>query len=176
MNTALLCFLWFVAGGAACLTFWAMVNRAWSLDATRPEEAAQHGRIAARAIIFIVLVIVASITSAVLGQPLHHQLPPPGNVVNGGFLLERGATQQRNALISTITGAALGAVFYSQNQTVGTAIGGIGMGLGIVLQFDGLRAQRRGAILLQLGYNVNTRYELVPDSVDQVTPLRMIPR
>lgn len=114
-------------------------------------------------------------TSAQDGQ-FWHDLPPPANITNSGLLLERSSVSERNALYTLLVGATAGMIIGQQNEAVGWTIGGAALCAGVTLDLHGLHLQRRGAQLLQLGYNVNTIYDLVPDSVDDAKRQRLLLR
>lgn len=174
---ALLCYL---SGAASCFALWTHINRVWARDHGHNDEADMHTQLFIRALVVVLMMLLASVSIGVLAQApdgrMYHALPPPMNITNGGLLLDKAAQQQQKALISVLGGTALGAVFYGQNRNVGSAIAGAGLCVGVCLQFDGLHLQRRSAMLFQLGYHVETRYDLVPDSVDDLHRSRIISR
>jgi hypothetical protein len=105
-----------------------------------------------------------------------HDLPPPMNIVNAGFLLEQSATTRRDATYLTLTGLAVGAVMYTQNTAVGIGIGALSLGYSLRLDLRSLKSQRKAAQLMQLGYRAENLYDVVPDSIDAHPHLRIITR
>lgn len=116
-----------------------------------------------------------------LGTPpgdgrMAHQLPPPMNLVNaGGFMIYAGQNHA-NAWWLRVIGATVGGVLYTQNETVGLVVGGVAVGYSIRIDLRAARYERNAGVLLQSGYRIDERYELVPDSVGQAPPMRMVPK
>lgn len=105
-----------------------------------------------------------------------HDLPPPMNIVNGGFLLEHSATTRRDATYVALAGLAVGAVMYTQNPAVGLGIGTVAIGYSIRLNLRSVKSQRKAAQLFQIGYRAEYLYDVVPDSIDAHPHLRIIRR
>lgn len=102
---------------------------------------------------------------------LWHELPPVMNLVNAGYLLDRDARASRDALFCTLGGLAVGGVFIATgSEQVGGALVGAGLAGGVVLHLRAVRHRRRAAMLLQLGYGINMRYEMAPDNIAQPPP------
>lgn len=126
--------------------------------------------------IFTSLVLIGTCAGAT-GQErtndgqLWHDLPPPMNLVNAGFLLERSAKSERDATWIALATTGAGAVVYAAgSEPVGLAIAGAGLSVGVVLHMRGARHQRIAGRLLQLGYGVGVKYDLVPDRIDDLPP------
>lgn len=107
---------------------------------------------------------------------LWHELPPPANIVNAGFAMEHSNAVRRDARWLRLAGAAMGAVLWTQNRAVGYAVGGAVLSYSVVLDFRSTRSGREAGRLLQLGYTVHERYDLVPDSLDDGLRERLIPQ
>ncbi|HRH68902.1 MAG TPA: hypothetical protein PLB89_05275 [Flavobacteriales bacterium] len=107
---------------------------------------------------------------------LWHELPPPANIVNGGYAIQYAGMAKRDARWMRIVGIGLGAVLWTQNENVGYAVGGIAIGYSTVLDFRSSKSMGEAGRLLRNGYSVNERYDLVPDSIADGVRERLIPQ
>lgn len=105
-----------------------------------------------------------------------HDLPPPMNIVNAGYLLEDAAVCRRDATYLSLAGLLVGGVMYTQNPAVGATIAGGALVYSLRLNLRGLKSQRMAARLMQLGYRAENLYDVVPDSIDAHPHLRIVPK
>lgn len=124
----------------------------------------------------VLVLLMASTSMSAQKKSGWHDLPPPMNIVNGGFLLEHAATTGRDATYVALAGVAVGAVMYTQNSAVGGAIGGLSLGYALRLQLRSKKSMRKAAQLFQIGYRAENLYDVVPDSIDAHPHLRIIPK
>lgn len=107
---------------------------------------------------------------------MSHELPPPMNLVNaGGFMIYTGQNHA-NAWWLRLIGGAAGAILYTQNEAAGLIVGGGAMAYSIRIDLRAARYERNTGVLLQSGYRIENKYELVPDSIGQEPPMRMVPK
>lgn len=170
------------SGAAIVLFFWAVsLSRAAQRHAEW-QEAKWHRGIAWKALAIGLLLFGTLWALPVRCQPADsrlgkwHDLPPPMNIVNGGFLLEHSATTRRDATYVALAGLAVGAVMYTQNPAVGLGIGTVAIGYSIRLNLRSVKSQRKAAQLFQIGYRAEYLYDVVPDSIDAHPHLRIIRR
>lgn len=178
-----------VAGASFVFIFWSLAMARWQrAHGTYSQE--QNHIIVARVCTLIVLaMLVATIAIPARAQytppttrqhdPMAgfwHELPPPMNIVNGGYLMEHSATTHRDATYVALAGLAAGAVLATENQRVGMVVGGMALGYSIRLQFRSTKSQRMAGQLFQLGYRAEYLYDIVPDSIDAHPHLRVIPK
>lgn len=104
-----------------------------------------------------------------------HSLPPPQNVVTAGTAIEAAAHMGRDAMWLRLATTAVGAVMWTQNKNVGYAIAGAGWGYSLVLEFRKFKSLGEAGRLLQSGYSINKRYELMPDDMgpDELRRLKL---
>lgn len=179
-----------ILGAMLILGAWAASLATHALSARDQAEARFHERIrnyalalALLAILFLVAwpAVAQADTSrrAWMQQPydghLWHELPPPANVVNAGILLEHDSRMQRSAVWGIIAGTAAGTILYTQNRDAGLGVIGASIGLGIYFDLRGIESRRRAGALLQSGYQVTNRYEILPDSVAPGPHMRIVP-
>lgn len=109
---------------------------------------------------------------------LSHDLPPPGNVVTAGYAIHHKAITARDAWWLRLGGAAVGAVFYAADaqHRLGAplAIAGACFTYSIVLDFRGNKSLNYAGDHLRSGYNVHTRYDIIPDSEGQGPHVRLL--
>lgn len=170
----------FLSGAAMVTSLWAISLHRYAMRHAYWNEAARHGGIAIKAAIGALLLMGILWAIPAKCQPVDprlgkwHDLPPPMNIVNAGFLLEHSATTRRDATYVALAGLAAGAVLYSHNPTVGLAVGGFAIGYSIHLNLRSAGSTRRAAQLLQIGYRAEYLYDVVPDSIDAHPHLRII--
>ena len=177
------------AGGALVLSFWAYSISRWELRHGTYRAHCFHIGIMRIAMLLFLLFLGSALaiparcqvptlppvpTDHRLGR--WHDLPPPMNIVNGGFLLEHAATTRRDATYVALAGLAAGAVLATQNQAVGIALGTAAVGYSIRLNLRSAKSQRKAGQLFQIGYNALYLYDVVPDSIDAHPHLRIIPK
>lgn len=169
-------------GAAFTVVAWALSLRRYASRNGEWSEARYHGSVAIRALAIGLLLSAFLYAVPARCQPVDprlgkwHDLPPPMNVVNAGFLLEHSATTRRDATYVALLGLAAGAVLHTQNPTVGLAVGTMALGYTLRLHLVSCKDQRRAAQLLQIGYRAEYLYDVVPDSIDAHPHLRIIPR
>lgn len=109
---------------------------------------------------------------------ISHDLPPPANVVVAGYALVHTATTRRDAWWLRLGGAALAGALYAADEehrlAAPLAIAGACFTYSIVLDFRGNKSLRYAGHHLQSGYNVNTRYDIVPDSQGEGPHTRLL--
>lgn len=179
-----------VLGFMVCLGLWASSLEAWSSANNREGEIPGHRRVHSIALVVIMLCAIVlwalpakaqhdSIPRTWMQQPydghLWHELPPPANVVNTGILLEHDSRMQRSAVWGIIAGTAAGTILYTQNRDAGLGVIGASIGVGIYFDLRGIESRRRAGALLQSGYQVTNRYEILPDSVAPGPHMRIVP-
>lgn len=182
MHYVLHIILGFLSGAYLVTGIWALSLRGFAKRKGNIHEAHWHGDIVLLCWAIGFLLIVALCAIPAKCQPVDprlgkwHDLPPPMNIVNAGFLLEHSATTRRDATYLALAGLAAGAVLYTQNPTVGLVVGGVAVGYSIRLNLRSSSSTRRAAQLLQIGYRAEYLYDVVPDSIDAHPHLRIIPR
>ena len=107
---------------------------------------------------------------------IFHTLPPPANIVSAGYAIDASGINKRDALWLKLASVAAGAVIWTQNETVGYVVGGAGLSYSLVLDFRSAKALQEGGNLLKSGYSINEKYELLPDSISDAVPERMMPQ
>lgn len=180
MSLTLWCALWFVAGACTVQLLWSNEKHFDALVKNHMNDAHRHSQAIARCVVILLFVVLASLFNALRAQAtqpydgqMYHQLPPPMNIVNAGYLLERSANTRRDATYSLLAGTATYLLLQEQNRTVAGVGGGIGVGISVTLNLASCRFQRTASHLMLLGYGVNTRYDIVPDSVDAGRHMRI---
>lgn len=179
----------FVAGASFAVTSWALSLRRYALLHKNTSEARYHEGIAWKAMLLaIIFMLFCFVVPARAQEPpstwmqpatdgrIWHDLPPPANLVNAGLLLEHDARMQRSGLVVAVLAGTAGAIMYRHNEQVGLGIAGTGLCAGLYLNLRGIESRRRSGKLLQSGYQITNRYELVPDSVEPGPHMRIIPR
>ena len=83
---------------------------------------------------------------------------------------------RRNAWWVRLIAAGAGAALYTQNETAGYLVGGLGFLYSVRIDLRAARYERNAGLLFQSGYRLDNRYELVPDSIDQQPPRRIVPK
>lgn len=106
---------------------------------------------------------------------LWHDLPPPANVVNAGAFITDAGNKGQTALWTAIACGTVGAVFHRHNADASRAIWAVGGGVSLYFLHRHNRSLRRGGALLQSGYRITQRYEVVPDSIAPGPYLRLTP-
>lgn len=106
---------------------------------------------------------------------MYHQLPPPANLVNAGLFLENDARMQQTAWWVALIGGAASAVLWSHNPDVGRFTAASSGGAVLLLLHRSANSRRKAGLLLQSGYRIDNRYEIIPDSVDVGPHLRIMP-
>lgn len=179
-----------ILGAMLVLGAWATSLAGWALKMKDDEEARFHTRVRNYALAIALLAVlfltswpasaqVDTTARTWLQQPydgrLWHDLPPPANVVTAGLLLEHDARMQRSAVWGIVAGSAAGTLLYLQNRDAGLGVIGASIGLGLYFDLRGIESRRRAGALLQSGYRITNRYEILPDSVAPGPHLRIVP-
>ena len=109
---------------------------------------------------------------------LNHDLPPTVNLVGSGFNQEF-ATEQKKVSVWTLgLGSLATGILFAMDDTRSTTapwmVAGVTVGVSMTFSLSGLKWQDRSADLLKCGYSPNTLYEMVPDSIGDVRPRKMM--
>lgn len=106
---------------------------------------------------------------------MYHQLPPPANLVNAGLFLEHDARMQRTGIWSALIGGAASAVLWEHNPDVGRSLAAASGTSLLYFTIRSNRSRRKAGTLLQSGYRIDHRYEIIPDSVEVGPHMRIMP-
>lgn len=106
---------------------------------------------------------------------MYHQLPPPANLVNAGLFLEQDARMQRTGLWAALIGGAASAVLWEHNADVGRSLAAASGTSLLYFTIRSNRSRRKAGTLLQSGYRIDHRYEIIPDSVEVGPHMRIMP-
>lgn len=114
-------------------------------------------------------------------QRLSHDMPPPINIVGAGFNLEGAAKDKNIATWTAGLGLLTTGILYGLEDTRHTAapwvVGGLTVGVSMSFNLSSGKWMNRAGDLWQCGYNPQTLYEQVADSLGDAPPKRVnVPR
>lgn len=122
--------------------------------------------------------IAALLFSLSASAQLNHDLPPAINLVGAGFNQEFAAQQRKVSVWTMGLGTLATGILLAMDDTRHTAaplvVGTATVGVSMTFSLSGLKWMDRSADLLKCGYSPNALYEMVPDSIGDDRPRKMM--
>jgi|GEM_PF-3033015 len=127
-----------------------------------------------KALLFLLLTTPAMAQSDTVARWGWTNPPPPMNIVNAGFELDKDANSSSLAAWSAIVGAVMGTAFYLDgDRDVAYGVWGMGFVAHFAFTLNAAKHRHRAAQHWQQGWSKDRLYESEPDSVGSAPPKRI---